>query len=152
MKKLFFLLSAALLFSCAGGKAYQRGPQHNSADRLNSVACKWLNTPYRYGGSNHSGIDCSSLAQNIYAETYHFQLPRTSEEQYKQGKAVRLNWVRSGDLIFFKRNRSGKMDHVGVYLGEGKFIHATRQKGVIISDLNTSYYKERLVGIRRYLR
>ena len=152
MKSVLLILLAALLFSCAGGGAYRRGSNNDSTDILNSVARKWLNTPYRYGGSSHSGIDCSSLTQNIYMEAYRFQLPRTSEEQYKQGKPVRLNWIRAGDLIFFKRNRNGKMDHVGVYLGNGKFIHATRQKGVIISDLNSSYYKERLVGLRRYLR
>ncbi len=152
MKKIFYLLLLALLFSCAGSGTYRRGPQNQNEDRLISAARKWLNTPYLYGGSSHRGIDCSSLARKIYAEAYHIQLPRTSAAQYKQGKMVRLNWIRPGDLVFFRSSRGADLDHVGVYLGDGKFIHATQQKGVIISDLNSSYYKQRIVGIRRYLR
>ncbi len=152
MKGIFFLLAATLLISCSATTPYRRLPQSKSEDRLTAVAYSWLNTPYRYGGNNRNGIDCSSLAQNIYAQAYHYSLPRTSKEQYKKGQVVRISWIRAGDLIFFKSNRTAKLDHVGVYLGDGKFIHATRQKGVIISDLNTSYYKERIVGVRRYLR
>jgi cell wall-associated NlpC family hydrolase len=150
MKKLFYLLSVLLLFSCSATSKFQRNGRKGSAAHLESVARKWLNTPYRYGGDSHRGIDCSALAQKIYMEAYHYKLPRTSNEQYKQGKMVRLNWIKAGDLIFFKRSRTTSLDHVGVYLGQQKFIHASLHNGVVISELTSSYYRERIVGIRRY--
>jgi len=152
MKYLFFLSIAILIHSCSTASRYNRSQNNHEADILNTVSHKWLNTPYKYGGTSRKGIDCSGLTRNIYKEAFHYKLPRTSQEQYKQGQLVRINWIKSGDLIFFKKDRHSGLDHVGIYLGNEKFIHATTKRGVVISELNSSYYKSRIVGIRRYLR
>ncbi len=153
MKYSLFIISTLLLFlySCSSAYRYDRSLNNNKVDVLNIVSRKWLDTPYQYGGISRNGIDCSGLAQKIYLEVYHHKLPRTSQEMYKQGTLVRFSWIKPGDLVFFRKNRGSSLDHVGVYLGNQQFIHATNQRGVIISELNSSYYKSRIVGIRRYL-
>jgi lipoprotein Spr len=103
----------------------------------------WLGTPYRSGGSNKSGIDCSGLASQIYRKVYRIRLPRTSGVQYSNSTKVGLSHLREGDLVFFTSSRSGKkVAHSGIYLKNGKFVHASSSQGVIISSLNEDYYKK----------
>ena len=112
-------------------------------------AFKFLNTPYRLGGSSKRGIDCSSLTKLVYGKIG-ITLPNTSFLQYKNGTSVSLADAKPGDLIFFKRGK--KIGHVGIYLGENSFIHAsTFLKKVTIGSLENSYYKNHFVGIRRYI-
>ncbi|MCM3756382.1 NlpC/P60 family protein [Sporosarcina aquimarina] len=120
-----------------------------SATNLVNTAKNYIGTPYRYGGTSlTSGIDCSAYTQLVYKKSGS-SLPRTTGQQYKQGKAVSKSNLTTGDLVFF--NTSGRgVSHVGIYIGSSKFIHASTSKGVTISSLNDPYYwKSRYVGAKR---
>lgn len=101
---------------------------------------EWLGTPYRYGGDSKRGIDCSAFTNVIYQEVYNINLERDSRSIYKQTVVIPKSELREGDLVFFRIRRGG-VSHVGVYLGENKFVHASTQRGVIISDLREDYYR-----------
>ena len=105
---------------------------------------KWLGTPYRYSGKSMDGIDCSSFVNKIYENTYCMLLSGNSADLAKQVKPLSKDKLQEGDLVFFKINKRS-ISHVGVYLGDDKFAHASRTKGVIISDLNHPYYRKYFV-------
>ncbi|MBS2099235.1 C40 family peptidase [Carboxylicivirga linearis] len=116
---------------------------------LKKEARNWLGTRYRYGGTSKSGVDCSGLSGQIYRQVYNITLPRTSADQYRQAKKVSKSGLKPGDLVFFKIN-SGRVSHVGIYLGNDEFIHASTKRGVVISSLNETYYKRYFAGGGRY--
>jgi lipoprotein Spr len=101
----------------------------------------WYGTVYKYGGADKHGIDCSHFAAKLYADVYKKTItgPASSIEQETTG--VKTSDVQEGDLVFFKIN-GDKVSHVGVYVGNNKFVHASTKRGVIISDLNEPYYKK----------
>lgn len=112
----------------------------------------WLGTPYRLGSNSRNAIDCSAFTMNVYSQAYSMGIPRSSEEQYKTyGKSAVQNQDRQeGDLIYFKTINTGKpVSHVGVWLGENRFAHASSSKGVIISGINEVYWRNRYVGANR---
>ena len=117
---------------------------------LNSFIKQWLYTPYKYGGMNKSGIDCSGFSTVVMREVYNITVPRTAGDQYNGGEKVRDGWRNPGDLVFFKNVRGQGVDHVGIYLGNNRFAHSSTSKGVIISDLDEDYYRKRYVGTCRY--
>jgi lipoprotein Spr len=118
---------------------------------LYTEVSSWLGTPYRSGGSSKSGTDCSGLAVQLYRKVYHIRLPRTSDAQYNNSNKVSKSHLREGDLVFFTSSRSGKkVAHSGIYLKNGKFIHASSSRGVIVSSLNEDYYRERWISGGRY--
>ena len=96
------------------------------------------------------GVDCSGLTSLVMEEFFGIQIPRSSEEQFKNGAIVRDDFIQSGDLVFFKNVRGVGVDHVGIYLGDSKFIHASQSRGVMISDIEEDYYSQRFAGARRY--
>ncbi|MBF0232333.1 MAG: C40 family peptidase [Desulfamplus sp.] len=99
---------------------------------------QWKGTHYRSGGLNRNGIDCSGLVYITFKHRFGIILPRTTEEMVRLGKTVSRGQWRAGDLIFFK---TGIMDrHVGVYIDQGQFLHASSSQGVIISELTNSYW------------
>lgn len=102
---------------------------------------KWLDTPYRYGGETGKGIDCSGFSDKIYRAVYGITLEGGSRDIFQHAKPVKIKLAEEGDLLFFKI-RKGQISHVGIYLQNGKFAHATTQAGVIISDLSEPYYKK----------
>lgn len=108
---------------------------------------EWMGTRYRYGGSTSKGIDCSSLAGLLIQTVYHYQLPRTCREQYYECTKIDRSVLEEGDLVFF--NTRGGVSHVGVYLAEGTFVHASRKNGVIISRLDDPYYDRHFIGAGR---
>ena len=114
-------------------------------------AATWLGTPYRYGGTDRAGIDCSGLAGYLFREVYGVDLPRTVSAMLKEGRGVGGKNYQEGDLLFFKNSRTGPADHVGVYLGDQQFIHASTSAGVIIDRLDDDFYRKRLITARRYL-
>lgn len=121
-----------------------------SSDYLVSQAKGWLGTPYAWGGTSRSGVDCSALVQNIYAAAG-IQIPRVTYDQIGVGAAVQMKNLRPGDLVFFDTDakKSGP-DHVGIYIGQGKFIHAPKTGDVVkVSSLTDSYYANRWMGGRR---
>jgi len=120
---------------------------------LVNVAFDFLGVNYKYGGMNvDKGIDCSYFVQTIYS-SLGTVLPRTSRLQFKIGKKVKRGELAPGDLVFFKKHvNSSQISHVGMYIGNGEFIHASSgAKKVTISSLDETYFKQRFVGARRPL-
>jgi len=111
---------------------------------------KYLDTPYKYGGNSRDGIDCSAFTQTIYKNTLSFNLERSARLQYKQGIEISdKENLKFGDLIFFNTRRNVRPGHVGIFIGENLFAHASSKKGVTISSLDHSYYQKRFMGGRR---
>lgn len=132
MKKLIFI--AFLVFNLSASSQEVDSTVH-------SIAQEWLGTRYRMGGNNRNGIDCSGFSRMLYLKVFGESLPRTAREQYKRTKRVPKDSLLVGDLVFF-RMKTQTTWHVGVYLGDGMFIHAAnRRTGVIISSLEETYYK-----------
>jgi len=114
-----------------------------------AVARDLVGAPYRYGGATPDGFDCSGLVYYAYAKAG-IRVPRTSTEQYRRALPVRVAELRAGDLLFF-RLYPPKVSHVGIYAGEGRFIHApSRGKRVTTANLASPYWRERLVGAGRF--
>lgn len=109
----------------------------------------WYGTRYRYGGSNKSGIDCSALMQVFFASLYGIALPRTAKMQYDYSRTISRTELKEGDLLFF--NTTGGVSHVGMYLTNNKFVHASSSNGVTVSDMFEPYYANRLIGVGRVL-
>jgi lipoprotein Spr len=114
--------------------------------QLLSSSKEWLGTPYLYGGTTHSGVDCSGFVHNVYEELG-YELPRTSKQQYGYTTRVSSDEKEVGDLVFFRRG--GDIGHVGIYIGSNKMIHASTSKGVIIQDLDNDYLKRTFAGFGR---
>ncbi|MCA0894831.1 NlpC/P60 family protein [Microbulbifer agarilyticus] len=108
---------------------------------------EWKGIPYRLGGMSKRGIDCSALVYLIYRDHMGIELPRTTQYQALAGESIKRAQLRPGDLVFFKTGRRGR--HVGIYLEDGKFLHASVSKGVTISHLTDHYWKSRYWRARR---
>lgn len=116
-----------------------------------STAHRFLGKPYRYGkASQQEGFDCSGLTMTVF-RLNGLELPRSAADQFNSGKPVVRDALQSGDLVFFATGRSPRISHVGIYSGQGQFIHAaTRDRVVRVSSLSNSYFKSRYKGARRY--
>ena len=111
---------------------------------------KYINVPYQYGGNSKSGIDCSAFTQNVYKSTLSVNLFHSAREQYKQGEIISdVDDLQFGDLVFFDTRSGVRPGHVGIYIGDKLFAHASSKKGVTISSITHSYYKTRFMGGRR---
>jgi len=111
---------------------------------------KYINTPYKFGGNSKKGIDCSAFTQTMFKKAISVKLNRTAREQYKEGKDIEEKYeLKFGDLVFFDTRRTVKPGHVGIYLGDNLFAHASSSKGVTISSLTSTYYESRFMGGRR---
>ncbi|MFT4061481.1 MAG: NlpC/P60 family protein [Edaphocola sp.] len=109
---------------------------------------EWYGTPYRFGGTSKIGIDCSAFTRQLYTDVYNLDLDRTSREQFQNALSVDRQQLREGDLVFFKIH-SKNITHVGVYLYDGKFVHASVSQGVVISDLSDAYWSRYFAGAGR---
>ncbi len=111
----------------------------------------WMGVPYKFAGNSKEGIDCSHFACQILRSV--FQFPSdfyfSSSKLVEQGEKRNIDQVKEGDLIFFSVNQTSKVSHVGVFLANKKFVHASTTKGVMISSLDEEYYKKRFHSIRR---
>ncbi|MGF1844228.1 NlpC/P60 family protein [Vibrio clamense] len=108
---------------------------------------KWSGTPYRLGGNSLNGVDCSAFVQEVYRSALGLALPRTTALQSERGRSIEYQQVKTGDLVFFKT--SYKTRHVGIYLDNNRFMHASTSKGVIISRLDNPYWASAFWQIRR---
>jgi cell wall-associated NlpC family hydrolase len=133
--------------------------KYSSTEELNSFSTakekmlmeilRYVNTPYKFGGNSMNGIDCSAFTQTIY-NSCSIQLLRSAREQYTQGVAIDdRNNLKFGDLVFFDTRKTVKPGHVGIYLDDNLFVHASSKNGVIVTPLNSNYYSERFMGARR---
>jgi len=159
---LLVLIAALNIVSCGTRKPTPKSPRYNSqaierlsrqygirltqADNISlyNAGSSWLGVRYRYGGNTKSGVDCSGLVGILYRQVYGIKLERSSANILRKNcVAVNRNNLREGDLVFFRTSGSAQSrvpTHVGIYLKNGKFIHASTSKGVIISSLSESYY------------
>ena len=110
----------------------------------------WYGTPYVFGGQSERGIDCSGFTNVIYKEIYRTQIPRISKDIAENIKRKYVKDLEEGDLVFFSFGNTGTINHVGVYLLNNKFVHASTSKGVIISDLTEPWYEKALVKCGSY--
>jgi cell wall-associated NlpC family hydrolase len=114
-------------------------------------ADRWLGVRYLKGGLDRSGIDCSGLTARMYLAVTGIAIPRTAQDQSRCGNLVFRNDLRPGDLIFFVTLKDKQVDHVGIYLGDAKFVHASPSKGVVVSSLLQDYYVQRYHSARRII-
>jgi cell wall-associated NlpC family hydrolase len=136
----------------AGGAAGPVGPAPVAPvpkTRIEEVASVWLGTPYRYGGVDERGLDCSALTQIVMGDLG-VRIPRTTRDQFRSGRSLDRAELRAGDLLFFRLG-SGRVDHVAIALGPDRFIHASSSRGVVVDRLMSEYYARRFVQARRVL-
>ncbi|WP_150538934.1 C40 family peptidase [Actinobacillus vicugnae] len=133
--------------SATNSKASAQEYAANSAtQRVNKIYRKWVGTRYRLGGEGHNGIDCSAFVQKTMLGAFNIDLPRSTAEQRYSGRAISKSELRPGDLVFFRRN-----NHVGVYIGNGKFVHASSSQGVTTSSLSERYWAKTYTQSRRVM-
>ncbi|MFJ5427792.1 C40 family peptidase [Pectobacterium actinidiae] len=132
--------------------AHKKRYQHAKTTAMNKLMSQ-IGKPYHWGGSSpFTGFDCSGLVYYAYKDVVKIQIPRTANEMYhlRDAAPIKKSELESGDLVFFRINNRGAADHVGVYLGEGKFIQSPRTGSDIrISKLSEDYWQEHYVGARR---
>ena len=115
------------------------------------TAYKYIGTPYVWGGNTASGVDCSGLTRAVY-RLNGLSIPRLSRDQYKAGRFVYKKDLQKGDLVFFATAGGRRVSHVGIYVGDGKFLHAPRKGTTVRTDmLNNKYWTKVYVGARSYL-
>ncbi|MFQ5334548.1 MAG: C40 family peptidase [Flavobacteriales bacterium] len=107
--------------------------------------CSWIETPYCYGGLTKKCVDCSGLVKNIYKIVYQTELHGGSGNIFRASVPVERKYLTEGDLLFFKIDGK-RISHMGIYLGNNSFVHASTQRGVIISDLDEPYYSRSFAG------
>ncbi|UUE38058.1 bifunctional murein DD-endopeptidase/murein LD-carboxypeptidase [Pectobacterium aroidearum] len=115
---------------------------------LNQYA-SWKGVRYRLGGDSRRGIDCSAFVQRTFREQFGMDLPRSTYEQQEIGQKIQRNKLRVGDLVLFRAGSTGR--HVGIYLGNDQFVHASTSSGVIISKMTEDYWNKRYQEGRRVL-
>ena len=101
----------------------------------------WYGVPYKYGGQSKAGVDCSGFINTLFIDVYDKKVPRTTSQIAKESKSISKTKMQEGDIVIFDI-QGKKHSHAGVYLKNGKFVHASSSKGVIISNLNSSYYQK----------
>ncbi|HBO22731.1 MULTISPECIES: bifunctional murein DD-endopeptidase/murein LD-carboxypeptidase [unclassified Providencia] len=119
----------------------------DTKSKIMSQYANWKGVSYRLGGTTKNGIDCSSFVQRTFFEQFGVQLPRTTSEQESSGKGVKRNSLKAGDIVLFKTGRT--MKHVGIYIGDDKFVHASTSSGVIVSEMSNNYWSKRYYAGRR---
>lgn len=112
------------------------------------AADRWVGTPYRLGGNDRRGVDCSGLALQLHRELGGARLPRTSGDQFRVGRPVSRRELQPGDLVFFDTGGRG-VSHVGVVVSGDRFAHASTTRGVMYSRLAEEYWNRRYLGARR---
>lgn len=125
---------------------------NTSPDQLQNKALlegidAWYGTRYKMGGTTKNGIDCSAFVCTIYLSAYAITLPRTARDQYNSTQRISRTELHEGDLLFF--NTLGGISHVGIYLQNNKFVHASTANGVTISDMFEPYYVRKFIGAGR---
>lgn len=153
MKKYYFLFLTQCCFffflgcSSSPQQPYSKTHINQSLSHV-STAKSYLGTPYKYGGNNHRGIDCSGLVHNSFKTSGKY-IPRIARLQARQGVTIKRSALRQGDLVFFKTGGSREINHVGIMVNKHAFIHSSSSKGVIISKLSNVYWSPRYVTAKR---
>ncbi len=124
-----------------------------SEQRFEDEVKEYLGTPYRRGGTSEKGMDCSGFARMVYDRLLGLELPHNSGDQFRSSELQKIDRqeLQAGDLVFFANKKKKRINHVGVYLSDGQFIHASSSEGIIVSSLNDKYWKKRFVGSKRHI-
>ena len=132
--------------------SYRAGDNDYLRNEIVRSAKQYIGVPYQWGGeSPDTGFDCSGLTMVVY-RLNGFNLPRSSRQQWKAGRPVRRRHLERGDLVFFATSGGSRVSHVGIYTGNGKFLHAPRRgRKIQVSSLSNTYYRARYLGARSYL-
>ena len=151
MQKFFLILLLLLLGACQATRGNNRAyPPNPAMNDLAMYAFSLDGTPYKYGGNSpESGFDCSGFVGHVFKHALGKKLPRSTEEISRVGFEMDLDDIQPGDLVFYNTlHRSNS--HVGIYLGDGQFIHSpSTGKSVTIVNMNDSYWRKRYNGARR---
>lgn len=153
-KNLFIIIVAAVVLAgcSAKRKAVKTEPRPITPARvvpstsrqvadLVAEARKWIGTPYRYGGHSRSGTDCSGMIMELFLKIYDIKLPRSSAMQHEYSRPLDFDDMQPGDLVFFATgSNKSRVSHVGLYIGDGRMIHASSSRGVMESALNEKYW------------
>lgn len=141
-----------VLSGCGSSPKYKRGKTKASNQIVIKTAKKMLGVKYRYGGTSpNRGFDCSGLVQYSH-KAAGINLPRTTGQQFKAAKRISRRFLKAGDLVFFKTSLARLVSHVGIYLGNNKFIHAPSSgKRVKINSMKEKYWRKRFTGAGRIL-
>ena len=117
------------------------GPLFREGDDkdLYSAIAPWMGVPYKYGGTDYSGVDCSAFVAAVYKKAYRLRLPRTAAEMLREFQEIGVNQLSEGDLLFFS-NSKGKVSHVAIYLKDDTFVHSSTSKGVSLARLSCYYW------------
>lgn len=159
IKNLLCVFTTMLLFACSSGYSGRENYAINYKGKiddpimaitlLSEQQYEWAGTPYVLGGKSRQGVDCSGFVQKTFFDRFNIPLPRTTKEQAKHGKLIRKEDIQTGDLIFFKTGRGPNGYHVGIYVKDDKFLHASTKGGVIYSSMNTPYWTKTFWQVRR---
>jgi probable lipoprotein NlpC len=150
----FLIIFIAALF-LAGCSHHAPPPNPRLSDsitviaNLNDQLRNWHGTPYRYGGMNRRGIDCSGFVLTTFRDKFEMQLPRETRQQAKIGTEIDKDDLLPGDLVFFKTGSGDSGLHVGIYDTDNKFIHASTSQGVTRSSLDNVYWRKKFWQARR---
>ncbi len=120
-----------------------------AARNLISYIRRYIGTPYQYGGLSPAGMDCSGFVMLVFKQAFGIELPRSTKAQYSTLQPVSPYELKFGDLVFFENTRGAGVSHVGIFLMNAKFAHASTSVGVTVSDLTEPYYQSRYLGARR---
>ena len=150
MKRLLLLSISLLLAACSSPPARQQALSDEQMNDLVIYAMSLADTPYRYGGNSaDSGFDCSGFVGHVYRQTLGVSLPRTSREISRVGTPISRSDLRPGDLVFYNTLRAS-FSHVGIYIGNGKFVHSPKSGDrVRVEQMQMRYWQERFDGARR---
>lgn len=158
MKQYIVLFFAFFLFACSNTPSKHAGNIHYTGKindpimamtLLSEQQREWAGTPYILGGQTRKGIDCSGFVQKTFLDRFDIRLPRTTAEQAHHGRQVSKEDIQTGDLVFFKTGRGPNGYHVGIYVKEGKFLHASTKGGVIYSSMNSPFWAKTFWQVRR---
>ena len=146
---MFYLIANCAALDKAENSCCQLTVICDTGVAIADTAKQYEGVPTIWGGTTPSGFDCSGYTMHVFSK-HGIDLPRTSDVQYEVGLPIGKNQLRPGDLVFFETYDVGA-SHVGIYIGNGQFLHASSSKGVIaVASLDHSYFVERYVGSRRY--
>lgn len=157
-----FIIALMFLLSACGTSKRSARIKHQEPRKEESLSAdvqeeykkfvnSWIGTPYKFGDCTiQKGTDCSGLVFATYRDVFKMSIPRTTEKQYLKAKPKDFEQLIPGDLVFFDIKGKGA-SHVGMYLKERSFVHASSSKGVIISSLDDSYYKKHFLSFGSYI-
>ncbi|MBA53969.1 MAG: hypothetical protein CMK89_05890 [Pseudomonadales bacterium] len=153
-RKLLILIGCVALVAACSSTPTDTGYTYKPAQvrveeraRLHQHYRAWAGTPHQMGGLSRRGIDCSGFVYVTYRDVYGMRLPRSTDQLWDIGEEVALRDVQTGDLLMFKTGF--KQRHVGIYVGDGEFIHASSSSGVMSSNVHSPYWSDAYRGARR---